>query len=89
MKDGLYGYIDKSGKVIIDFIFEEAFSFSNGRARIMRETSKDVWINGQNHGRGRWEIGYIDKSGSVVIPIIYRLGLDFSNAKARVTTFKG
>ena len=53
-KDGRYGFIDKTGTVVIPFEYDDAWNFSDGLA-IMR---KD----------GRWV--HIDKTGRVVMPFI-------------------
>ena len=35
-KNGKHGYIDKSGKVVIDFIYDKAFPFDNGTAKVVK-----------------------------------------------------
>ena len=50
MKDDKYGYIDKNGKVIIDFVYDYATSFSKGMAYVEK--------NGV--------FSYIDKNGKVL-----------------------
>jgi len=47
-----YGFIDKTGKMVIDPQFEQVFEFSEGLAAV--RTKEDVW-------------GFIDKSGKMVI----------------------
>ncbi len=54
-KKGKWGYIDKSGKVVIPLEYDNAYSFHEGLA----EVEKD----------GKW--GYIDKRGKIVIPFEY------------------
>ena len=49
--DGKYGYADKSGRIVIPFAFDDAYSFEQGLAAA--ETD------------GNW--GYIDKNGRTVI----------------------
>jgi len=53
---GKWGYIDKTGQVIIDFQFTDVGRFTEGYARVAKEEGK---------------YGYIDKSGKTVIPLIY------------------
>lgn len=58
-KDGKYGYIDKNGKVIIDYIYDDATELNNyGYAAIKKN--------------GMW--GVIDKKGKVLVEPKYELG---------------
>ena len=63
-----YGYIDKNGKVVIDFKYDFASEFSEGLARVKK---------GEKYG-------YIDKNGNVVIDFIYDDADNFSDGLARV-----
>ena len=56
-QDGLYGYIDKTGRVIIKPQFRYAHDFSEGLAMVGPRQSN------------KW--GYIDKTGSFVIEKIF------------------
>jgi hypothetical protein len=67
-----WGYIDKSGKLVIPFQFEEAGRFSEGLATAKKE--------------GRW--GYIDPKGNVAIAFQYTSADDFSEGVAFVTQDK-
>ena len=49
---GKYGYIDTTGKVVIDFQFQYATNFENGRAKF---EMKNLW-------------GAIDKTGKIIEP---------------------
>ncbi|MEO0075749.1 MAG: WG repeat-containing protein, partial [candidate division WOR-3 bacterium] len=66
--EGKYGYIDKTAKVVINPQFDEAFSFSEGLARV-RIGDKQ---------------GYIDKTGKIVINPQFDIACNFSNGLARV-----
>lgn len=70
MKDDKWGYIDKEGKVVIDFQYDGAMPFSEGRALVL----KDDYM------------GFIDKKGNEVIPCEYEnIGQEgFQNGVARV-----
>jgi hypothetical protein len=68
-KNGKYGYLDNSGRVIIDFKFDDADWFSEGLASA-----------GKNN-----KYGYIDKTGREVIPFIYDLTWNFSDNFAWIT----
>ena len=67
--NGKYGFIDKSGKVVIPIKYDDAWSFSEGLA--------EVSLN--------WKYGFIDKSGKVIIPIKYDYAWSFSEGLAKVT----
>lgn len=68
-----YGFIDKTGTVVIEPVFDEAGPFSNGLARVAK---------GQD-----W--GYIDRNGGMVIPPQYEKASDFSEGLARVREASG
>ena len=63
-----YGYIDKNGKVVVDFKYDFASEFSEGLARVKK---------GEKYG-------FIDKNGNVVIDFIYDDADNFSDGLARV-----
>ena len=54
-QNGKYGFIDKKGKVIIPFQFDDAESFSDGLAKV-RQNDK---------------YGFVDKEGKVVVPFLF------------------
>ena len=62
-KDGKWGYIDKKGNVIIDFIYENAGDFSEGLAPVKKDG----------------KAGYINTKGEVVVDFKYRSTYSFSN----------
>jgi len=63
-----YGYIDKTGREVIPFKYDDANSFSEGLA--------DVQIYGKR--------GFIDKTGREVIPFKYGITFPFSEGLAAV-----
>ena len=67
---GKYGYIDKTGRVVIKPQFDHAEDFSGGMARIT--------INYKN--------GYINQSGEIVVEPQFEYAEDFSDGLARVTS---
>ena len=67
-KDDLYGFIDKSGNLVVPLKYESANNFSNGLAL--------VWIDDK--------YGFIDKTGKEVIPLEYDDANDFNDGLARV-----
>jgi hypothetical protein len=69
----VWGYIDQSGKLVINPQFEEAQSFSEGLAAIKLGD--------------RW--GYIDKSGKIIINPQYGEAEDFSNGLAFIPDQQG
>lgn len=66
--EGLYGYMETDGDIVIEARFEEAKAFSNSLALVR--------IDG--------EYGYIDEKGNVVIPAIYQYGTPFRDGYAFV-----
>lgn len=56
-KDEKYGFIDKSGKVVIPIQFSTAWDFSEGLACVQKV--------------GERKMGYINKQGELVIPAIF------------------
>lgn len=60
-----WGFIDKSGKVVIPFKYPVLLDFSEGLAVVCLNDAKDPVF-----GPERW--GAIDKSGKVVVPIKYQ-----------------
>ena len=70
MQNGKWGYIDKSGKVVVNAQFEQAMPFSEGLAMVM--------VSGR-------KIGFIDNTGQFVVnPQYVNAGRKFSNGLALV-----
>lgn len=67
-RDGKYGFIDKTGKVVIPLNYDDTWSFSEGLALVSR--------NGK--------YGFIDKTSKVVIPLKYDKADSFNNGVAGV-----
>lgn len=63
---GKYGYIDRSGKLVIPVLYSIAHEFSEGLAMVAFENKK---------------YGFIDKSGKIIIPFKYdtNYSYEFSN----------
>ncbi len=68
------GYIDRSGKRVIQAKFSEARDFHEGRAVVR--------VAGANGEKGKY--GYIDRSGRLVIPAKFEHADDFSEGLALV-----
>jgi hypothetical protein len=64
----LTGFIDSTGKVVVDFKYERVGYFSEGLAMVQKE--------------GRY--GFVDKTGKEVIPLIYEDAARFSEGLAPV-----
>jgi hypothetical protein len=73
-RNGKYGYIDKTGKVVIPCKWEYADSFSEGLASVQNDNGKR---------------GFIDKTGTVVIPCKWEDAEYFSEGLARVKDDNG
>lgn len=67
-KNNKWGYIDKDNNVIIDFIFDDAFPFSEGLACVLIDGKK----------------GFINRKGEVVINAIYDSASYFKSGKSEV-----
>jgi hypothetical protein len=65
---GKWGYVDKEKNVVIDFIFEDAFPFSEGLAVVEMDRKK----------------GYINRDGEVIIDYQFDSATYFKNGKAAV-----
>ena len=63
-----YGFIDRTGQVVIDGSFDQAGNFNNERALIGRQK----------------RFGFIDPTGKTVIAMTYTYGADFSEGLAAV-----
>lgn len=59
-----YGYIDKTGQIVIDLQYKSAHSFHEGLAAV--QNSAGLW-------------GFIDKEGNQVIDFFYNTANDFNN----------
>lgn len=70
-----YGYVDKTGEMVIDYQFDDGWDFSqNGMAVVEKD--------------GKW--GYIDESGKNVIPFQFEQAYNFTeNGVAKVVTEGG
>lgn len=65
-----YGFIDSSGKIVIEPQFQGVYDFSDGLAKI--------------HTSGEFDTAYIDKTGKVVIEPKFDIGGNFSEGFAWV-----
>jgi hypothetical protein len=63
-----WGYIDRTGKVVIDCTFEDAWLFSEGLAPVRTG--------------GKW--GYVDKKGAMIVTPAYDYAWPFAEGKGRV-----
>jgi hypothetical protein len=77
--DGKWGFIDKTGEIIIKPQFDDARQFSEGLACVNfgATRNKEGILVG-----GKW--GYIDKSGSIIIELQYEDVYSFSEGLAAV-----
>ena len=67
-QNGKYGYIDKSGKIVILPQFDETSDFSDGMAVIKKND----------------KYGYIDKNGSIIIQPQFEYAAGFSESLAMI-----
>jgi len=64
------GYLDKTGKLAIPLVYDNAVYFSDGLSAVAKG---EVY-----NGKAKW--GYIDKTGKEVIPLIYDRSISFSTS---------
>lgn len=69
---GKYGFVNNEGDILIDFIYDGAFDFSQGLARVFKTTNNIDYY------------GFIDENGNEVIPLIYEYAICFSEDLALV-----
>jgi hypothetical protein len=72
---GKFGFIDKSGKVVIQPQFQFAFPFSEGLAQIRLNDGTSI------------KVGFIDKTGKADIQLQFSDAADFSEGLALVRTY--
>ena len=88
---GNWGFIDKTGKLVIDATFVDADSFSEGLAgaEVLIDRSREkACVDPQNPGSSYTsgkKFGYIDKTGKMVIPPRYEYAGPFVEGMASVT----
>jgi|SRR5690554_2225375 len=69
---GKYGYLDRQGNVVIDYIYDGAYDFSEEFARVYKTiNNQDIY-------------GFIDKYGNEIIPLEYEYSICFSEGLAVV-----
>ena len=81
--DGVYGYINSKGTVVIKPQFDSALKFSDGLA-LVRIGGHDIEFTEARLDKMGGKAGYIDKAGKFVIPARYLFGESFSEGLASV-----
>jgi hypothetical protein len=72
-----FGYIDKTGKLVIDYKFDEAGNFSEGLARVF-------FINPRTKQAA---FGFINKKGDVVIDNVFEETSEFKEGRVFVAIY--
>jgi hypothetical protein len=67
-KDGMWGFIDKTGKEVIPCIYDMVYLFSDGFAKVEQSRRS----------------GFVDKTGNEVFPCIFNEAESFSDGLASV-----
>lgn len=75
-------YIDKQGKLLTDFKFDQAIEFSEGLAAVYQGAKDDLY----NSIDGYW--GFINTKGEVQIPLIYQMAGTISGFREGVAAVK-
>jgi hypothetical protein len=86
---GKWGFMDRTGKLVIQAKFEDAENFSAGLAPVKVHSEETVWCPADESGNRSgatmmW--GYIDKTGKIVIPAVFNSADPFSEGLAAVRT---
>ena len=71
-KRGMWGFIDRTGRVAIEFLYNDALPYSDGLALVKKG----------------FKFGFIDKNGVMVIPAKYYDARSFHDGMARVQHIK-
>lgn len=81
-RDGLFGFFDERGRVVIEASYDFAAPFSEGFAAICAGCRK-AW-KGEHWFMqgGKW--GYIDRNGEIAIPLQYDEAHSFKQGRGRV-----
>lgn len=82
-RNGKYGAIDQSGRLVIPMEYDWLYNFSNGLAAAGKETGTNAL------GYPIYEVGFIDKTGAVVVPFNYSTADSFSDGLAVVGVHSG
>jgi hypothetical protein len=82
---GKWGFVDRTGKLVVAPQFEDAGDFSEGLAPVKVSSEETTWCppDGSGSRSGftmKW--GYIDKTGKVVIPAQFESAAPFSERLA-------
>ena len=84
---GKWGFMDRTGKLVIEPQFEDAEDFSEGLAPV-KIKGETVWCPADasgNRSGSTMMYGYIDKTGKLVIPAVFNSAAPFSEGVAAVS----
>lgn len=86
-KGGKWGFMDQTGKLVIEATFEDAENFSEGLAPV-KVRGEVVWCPADasgNRSGATMMYGYIDKTGQMIIPAVFNSAEPFSEGVAAVS----
>jgi hypothetical protein len=86
---GKTGFMDRTGKLVVDAQFEDAADFSEGLAPVKVRSEETTWCPAEGSGSRKgftMKWGYIDKTGKLVIPPQYESAVPFSEGLAAINT---
>lgn len=86
---GKWGFMDRTGKLVIEAKFEDAENFSAGLAPVRIHRDETIWCPADESGNRSgatmmW--GYIDKTGKLVIPAVFNSAAPFREGLSAVRT---
>ncbi len=82
VKNGKFGFFDKTGKTVIEASFDFAMPFHEGLSAVCAGYKQES--DGEHGSIAGCTWGYINKNGKTVINLKYEQAGDFKKAKARV-----
>lgn len=88
--DSKYGFIDKTGKVVIPLQFNTASAFSEGLAVVgIGELDTTMRLEISSQAKTGIRYGFINQAGEIAIPLRYKHARSFSNGLALCRSEQG
>jgi hypothetical protein len=84
---GKTGFMDRTGKIVIEPQFEDAEDFSEGLAPVKVRSDETTWCPREPSGSRKgftMKWGYVDKTGKLVVPAQYESAEPFSEGLAAI-----
>ncbi|MDX6289412.1 MAG: hypothetical protein QOH42_1211, partial [Blastocatellia bacterium] len=85
---GQWGFMDRTGKLVIEAKFEDAENFSEGLAPVKVRSAETVWCPADaagNRAGSTMMYGYIDKTGKMIVAAVLNSAAPFREGLAAVS----